>query len=252
MHMPDPTFPPLLTGHPIKGAVKAYETAQTLAMKGEAGAGDVFWARSTDILDIAVVLEPEVDRSQAIQMMFAAMVAFGDSLGAIGPPELGLYYVWPGGLLVNGATAGQVRVALPDACRQGGTPDWMVIGITVNLRVGNQDVEPGDDARNTNLLEEGCGDITRTQLVESLCRHFLVWINTWEHEGFKPIHEIWVGRCTELSDQLDFTLGEQRHRGTFVGLDESGDLLMRPEGGDSVVSISVLDCVDYATASADQ
>ncbi len=246
MHMPDPTFPPLLTGHPVKGAVKAYETAQSQAAGGTAGAGDVFWARSTDTLDVAVVLEPDVPSSTAIQMMFAAMVAFGDSLGAIGPPELGLYYAWPGSLLVNGATAGHVHVALPAGCRHDEVPDWMVVAIIVNLRVENREIEPGDDAHNTNLLEEGCGDITRTQLVESFCRHFLVWINTWQHEGFKPIHEVWVGRCTELSEQIDVILGGEHHKGTFVGLDETGNLLFRPDDSDEVNSLSIFDYVDYA------
>ena len=59
MHLPDPSFPPLLSGHDVPGAEGAFEAACKRAATGELGAGDVVWSRNVDKVDMAVVLEPE-------------------------------------------------------------------------------------------------------------------------------------------------------------------------------------------------
>ena len=78
MHMPDPTFPPLLTGHAVRGNEPAFETACARAAGGELGAGDVVWSRDTALIDLAVILEPDVPLETAVQMLPLAMVALGD------------------------------------------------------------------------------------------------------------------------------------------------------------------------------
>ena len=119
MHMPDPTFPPLLTGHDVKGKPGPFETACAQAEAGEAGAGDVYWARDTARFDWACVLEPDVETARALQMHFTAMVALGDAFGAIAPPEVAFQYRWPGDLLVNGV-GGWDEVYLPRLSHIGG------------------------------------------------------------------------------------------------------------------------------------
>ncbi len=244
MHLPDPTFPPLLSGCAVMGAPGAYATARQKVADGTAGAGDVFWSTSVHRLDVAIVLEPEVETRRAVHMLFAALVAFGDSLGALGPPEMGLYYEWPGRILVNGAHVGQVRMALPSDATTESVPDWLVIGLDIRLKYDRRTVEPGEDEGNTALEEEGCGDLTRTDLVESYCRHFLVWINTWQHDGFRPIHEVWTGRMTGRTDRIDLEHAGRRHQGAFVGLEEDGNLLFRPDGSQEVRVLDIIDSVD--------
>jgi hypothetical protein len=82
-----------------------------------AGAGEVFWSQAVDRLDLAVVLEPEVDEACALQVHFVLMVACGDAVGAIGPPELALQYRWPTAILANGAQVG-TSTAGASGCRR--------------------------------------------------------------------------------------------------------------------------------------
>jgi BirA family biotin operon repressor/biotin-[acetyl-CoA-carboxylase] ligase len=56
----DPRFPPLLKGHPVAPGVAACACAIDALREGKAGAGDLFWSRSEDRLNMAVVLEPDV------------------------------------------------------------------------------------------------------------------------------------------------------------------------------------------------
>ncbi len=253
MDLADPTFPPLLTGNPVDEQDDPFAVARLKASAGEAGAGDAFWSRDAARFRVAIVLEPDVEAARAMQMQFAAMVALGDALGAIAEPEIGIYYRWPGGIMINGARVGGVSVALPENVAGTDVPDWMVVAAKLQIHGDVEDLNPGLDPDNTSLYEEGGMDITRTDLIDSFCRHFLVWINEWENEGFKGIHENWVGRYRALDEEVDLEHGGEAHKGKFVGLDDLGNLLYRPEKGEgaaSVTSLDVLACAERGTGGA--
>jgi biotin-(acetyl-CoA carboxylase) ligase len=230
MHLPDPTFPPLLASNPVKSPDRPFRVACVEVDAGRAGAGDVFWARATDLMDVAIILEPEVALEQSTQMPFAAMVALGDALGAIAPPEVGVYYRWPGDIVVNGARAGSVRFAVPRDAAEGAVPRWLVVGATLTIRAGRSAPDPGLDTENTTLEEEGCAGITRTDLIESFCRHFLVWVHNWEQDGFRQISELWVERARQIADEAT----PDGVTGTLLGLDDGGNLLVKPPAGPAV------------------
>lgn len=242
MHQPDPTFPPLLSGTGIKGQPFPFEHACAEAAGGKASAGDVFWGRSTSDVRVAIVLEPEVSAAQSLQMMLALMVAFADAFGSVGPPEVGVFYRWPASLVVNDALIGGMRAALPKEAAATDVPDWLVVGFDVRLSRTKHDVEPGHDLGNTTLEDEGCGDLTRTLLVESVCRHFLVWVHTWNEEGFKPVHDAWLPRAESHEQMVTVTHDGGDQTGQFLGIDEEGNMLLKPDAGD-VRALSLLDHV---------
>lgn len=243
MHLDEPTFPPLLTGVPVDGRPDPFVRACEAAAAAQAGAGEVFWSRASDRLALAIVLEPEVDLAQALHMHFVSMVAFGDAFGALGPAEVGLYHGWPDRFLVNGASIGRARLGLPRAAAPQAVPDWMVVGIEVALRSVERTKEPGHDLDNTTLEEEGCGDLDRTTLLESFCRHFLVWVHTWEEEGFRPVHDAWMGRVLDREKETRFTLAGHERCGTMVGLDDHGNLLLKGADG-TTGAVPILDLAE--------
>ncbi len=243
MHQADPTFPPLLRGIGVKGQPEPFERACADAVAGEAAAGHVYWGRSTSDVRLAIVLEPEVGAAQSLQMLLALMVAFGDAFGSIGPPEVGVFYRWPSGLIVNDAVVGGMRAALPKDIGEGDVPDWLVVGLDIRLSRTERDLEPGHDLGHTTLEDEGCGDLTRTQLVESVCRHFLVWVHTWNEDGFKPVHDAWLPRAENYEQTLSLDHGGMEHSGQFIGIDDEGNLLLKPDVGE-VSALSLLDSVE--------
>ena len=76
------------------------------------------------------------------------------------------------------------------------------------------------------MKEEGGGFISRTRLIESSCRHFLVWVNRWQDDGFRPLYDNWMQRL-EASAPIDFEGSEQAE---WVGLDEDGGALVKLDG----------------------
>lgn len=227
MHSPDPTFPPLLTGHDVSGGTRPLQAACEAAGTGRMGAGDVVWSRNEQRVGLALILEPEVPLARSVEMLPLAMVAAGDCLGALTPPQVAVMFRWPNVILINGGVAGGVHGAFGGAANVGQVPDWLVIAIELRHRRGPQDGEPGDTPDVTWLSEEGCAELTRTDLIESYSRHLLTWINSWQDEGFRPVHESWMFRAEGREE--DTAIGEG---GTFVGLDDSGNLLYRTAGGE--------------------
>jgi BirA family biotin operon repressor/biotin-[acetyl-CoA-carboxylase] ligase len=239
----DPVFPPLLKGRSVSPGVSARTVAIADAAAGRSGAGDIYWSRSEDRLSMAVVLEPDVPLARAAQVHHVMLVAFGDAFGAISPPEIGVHYRWPGDILVNDAKSGEVTAFAPAGCEAGDEPDWMVCALDVNITLDLSPPDPGERMDSTTLHEEGAGEVDRTQLAESVSRHFLTWIDTWTHDGFKPVHENWVGRMAGDGKPVTVRDGARTLTGRMTGMDEDGNLLFSAGEG-QVAGLSLLDAIN--------
>lgn len=227
MHLPDPVFPPLLAGHAVKAPQRPFEHACRRAEAGELGAADLVWSRDTGHTECAIILEPEVPLATALQMNALAQVAMTDCLGALLPPAVGVLHRWPGTILINGAAAGEVRLASPTTVMDA-VPDWLVVGVSLRLIHDDRDGEPGELPGQTALGEECGGDLTRTDILQSFSAHFLTWLNTWNDDGFRPVHESWMSRA-EAPMQVE--RHQERQMVNTLGLDEMGSLVIRGDPG---------------------
>lgn len=231
MRDPLPTFPPLLTGHKLAIGRAPAGWAQSRAAKGRLGAGDLVWSEDADDLRLALVLEPDVERARCPEIIFTAMVAIGDAVGALSPPEVAVTYRWPSIILANEAEAGFVDLVISEADRDE-VPDWMVVSLHMRLRPKRSAPEPGQDIDRTTLWDEGCGGLGRTALLESVSRHLVNLIHTWSEDGFKPIHSQWWGRLSGGRPLADGALsGDDDGDAALLGLDESGNALIKTGAG---------------------
>lgn len=232
-----PQFPPLLTSHELKPGQSPARKAAGGAAKGKYGAGDVLWLRDNDTLDYAIVLEPDVNRVKALDMVFVQMVALGDAIGAIAPPEIAITHHWPNKLLANSAEIGYVSAIISENDGPDGCPSYMVISTHIKVRPTIDNIDPGLDQSRTTLWDEGCGDLDAMQVLDSTARHFMNWVHTWNEEGFQPILTQLDGRMVQ-----GHALSINNIEGTFLGLDESANLLLKIEGGTKLVT--VVDALD--------
>lgn len=233
MGLPDPVFPPLLAGHPVAAEAAPFGLAIAGAKAGDFGAGDLLWSRAVERIELALVLEPEVGADRVNEMLFLAMVATTDAIGALIPPEIGLTYLWPATVRANGAAIGRVRLAQSEELDESGAPAWLVVGISLQLAPLTGPLEPGETPHLTSLADEGAGELDRSQAIESLSRHLLTWIHTWDVDGFGPVLENWLFRADGYREQIVLETGQGPRSGLFVGLDERGNLLMKPDTEDS-------------------
>ncbi|WP_050603605.1 biotin/lipoate--protein ligase family protein [Ruegeria sp. 6PALISEP08] len=219
--MSQPVFPPLLTGHSVQGGEDPFDRAQAMAALG-CDAGTVVYNIQADRLRVAIVFAPEVPLRDAMAMLPLCAVGFQNALGALAPPEVAVHLGWDGLICVNGAKCGKFRVAASDTSAED-EPDWLIVGWELALLQTSE--APGANPDVTALYDEGCAEVSATQLVESWSRHMLTWLNRWQEEGNAPLHTDWMALLRGVGDPL--TDG-----GVFLGTDERFGMLIR-DGADT-------------------
>ena len=168
-----PKLPPLLTAKLINRGIDVEAKAISVAATGEAGV--VCYSELSDRLDMAITLAPEVKGLDAQQIQFIAMNAVGDAIGALAPPEVSVSFRFPGYILLNRGYAGNVKLTFSSSKNnENDIPDWMVVSINIRMDFDGDDHDLEYKLENTSLSEEGAGFISRTRLLESCSRHFLV------------------------------------------------------------------------------
>ena len=210
-------FPPLLTGIAVAGDpfVAALASVET-----EVEPGAVFHGVDPARLETAIVLAPEEPLATALRVSFAVTLGLNDALGALAPPEVGVHFVWPDRIKVNGAYCGSLKVAASTTDPEA-EPDWMVIGLDVPL-VLPRAAEPGHDPDHTALMDEGCGDLVLPDLIEAWGRHMMNWLHIYLTDGFENLHREWHARGDGVGGEITYP-----EAGTFVGLDEHGGMILK-------------------------
>lgn len=226
-----PSFPPLMQGINTAGA-DPFEAACSEAAQG-CDAGTILYDASPERLRAAIVLAPEVALSDAAAMLPLTGVALQNALGALGPSEMPVHLCWDGAIRVNGGLCGAVRGAT-DTQDADAEPGWLVTGFELVFARGN--LAGGETPDETDLMSEGCGDLTPVDLLESWSRHLLNWISRWEDEGMGPLHTEWAGLAYGMGKDGTF-LGKNGH---FLGLDEKLGLLLRADGQTMLLPVTDL------------
>ena len=211
-----PLLPPILTPIPVVKGIDVF--AKAIAVAGKSETGTVLYSENPEYVEVAIILSPEVPKIKCNQMLYIMMVASGDAIGALAPPEVAVTYAFPGFIFLNRGEAGLVKVEVAPSNDDQSIPDWMVVGLKLRL---NNNIEINENEINadiTSLADEGGGYVSRTRAIESLSRHFLAWVSQWEDEGFKPVTEVWNKRREETK-VITLKNGQEV---SWVGLDENG------------------------------
>jgi BirA family transcriptional regulator, biotin operon repressor / biotin---[acetyl-CoA-carboxylase] ligase len=199
---------------PLREAGDAMWRAVELAPRE--GAGTLAWVRSWSRIEAAVVLEPEQVLAAARPALLAAMTAFADAAGALGPPEVPLTFDWPATIRVNGGVVGQARIAAPPGCAEDAVPDWLVVGIEVAFAAPS-DADPGRDPGRTTLFEEGYNETSPAEMTAAWARHLMATLADWQGRGFRIVAERYLAR-------LDPAIGA----GALRGIDPAtGNLVLQ-------------------------
>jgi hypothetical protein len=204
-------LPPGFAAVTLRESGDAFAHARAIA--AEAGAGTLVWVRRYDLLEFAVVLEPDEPLVSARRAHFAAMNAIGDALAAHCPPERQVEFRWPDAVLFDGGLVGGLRLGWPEDCAEDAVPDWLVCAVM--LRTADlAHVETGLVPGAVSLTSEGFEMIETEALIGSFARHLMVQFDSWKERGFKAVAQDFFSRLPPGK------AGERR------GIDGNGDLLV--------------------------
>jgi biotin-(acetyl-CoA carboxylase) ligase len=182
----------------------------------QAGAGTLVWVRRFDLLEFALVLEPEEPLASARRAFFPAMSALADAVGAACPPDKPVEFDWPGTLLFDGARLGGGRLGWPADCREQEVPDWLVFGaMLIASKKGSGD--PGLTPESTSLEEEDC-EFSHEALIESFARNLMRAFHLWKEREFGTV----------AADYLPRLVSDGGHARAEIA--ENGDLVLHRGG----------------------
>lgn len=239
-----PSLPPILTAHACEPGRDVFREAVNGAKTQRLEAGDCLWSLRTARAEFAIVLEPDVASNICRQMGPLMFAGINDSLGALMPPKTGVLWRWPDTILINGAAAGSLSLAIaPTPPDTDDPPDWLVVACSLRLQRGKSLQEPGDNPDITVIHEEGGGDLERSALIQSVASHFLTWLNTWQDDGFAVVHDNIIGRIEGYGhDPADIRAPDTTYTdATVLGLSEDADLLIKAAAGEHhAVPLTVL------------
>jgi biotin-(acetyl-CoA carboxylase) ligase len=214
--MPSLTLPPAYRLVRPEEVGDAHGCACRIA--AEEGAGAFVWADRPDVLDFAVVLEPEEPLVSARRVVFAGMAAIADALASFAPPEKPITFVFPTTVRFDGGRLGGGRLAWPEGCAEDAVPDRLVFSGMLLAQPG-PGADPGAHPDATWLTEEGFDPAELREVVASFARHLMVAFDGWAEGGFKAVADAYLARLPKEA-------GEGRR-----GIDQNGDLLLHREGG---------------------
>jgi hypothetical protein len=186
------------------------------AVAAEAGAGTLVHVGRFDLVEFAVVLEPEEPLRTARRAFYAGLVALRDALVNHAPPERPITFAWPDAVHVDGGLVGGARLAWPAGAAENAPPDWLVFGAMVRIVAMDSD-EGGLRPLAAALEDEGFEETGFGRLVESFARHLMVAVDAWRAGEFATVTREFL-RHLELE------------KGAIPAIDANGDLLLRWRG----------------------
>ncbi len=224
----DCKLPPLYRLTALGADADVAEQARQMAAAG-ADPAMLLCAAREDRLNCAVILHPDLPVDEARLGLYVAILGLGDALGAVVPPGVDVTYAWPNRIEVNIGSVAEIGVMLPDAGSAGAVADWMTVHATVVI-----DSLEGEGLHHgfpeTSLRDEGCAEVTTVMLLEAFARHFLVWVNRWQDDGFEPVRAMWLHHSGKQGDTIAIELEGETLSGRFEGIGDDGALLLDQDG----------------------
>ncbi|MBI3676561.1 MAG: biotin--[acetyl-CoA-carboxylase] ligase [Proteobacteria bacterium] len=185
------------------------------------------WDSPSGNLAATVLIDPGKPVAQCAQLSFAAALAVSDTVSVYAPHH-DVQVKWPNDVLADGR---KIAGILLESASSGAVPQWLAIGIGVNLAQHPTDTEfPATSLSALRVAAPSARDAL-TQLAAS----FAKWYDIWRAKGFSPIRDTWLSRAAMLGSRIRARLTNEETTGVFEGIDDSGALILRESAGKSRV-----------------
>lgn len=209
----EPVLPPGFSLVTLRESGDAFAHACSIA--AEAGAATLVWTRRFDIIEFAVVLEPDNVLAEARLAHYLAMNALADALAVYSPPERPILFNWPDALIYDLGLIGGGRLAWPETCREDAVPDWLVFGAMLRATT----MTPFAMGQvGVGMEEEGFEEIDAVDMIEAFARHLMLGVTHWQDDGPKIAAQRWLDRLDKIP-------------GTRHGIEPNGDLVATTQAG---------------------
>lgn len=211
------------------GEAGAAEGTVVIADRQTAGKGRLGrqWASPPGVnLYVSVLLRPPIPPTSASQLTFLSAVAVARAIEETGAPQPRVK--WPNDILLSGR---KVAGLLSELNAETERIHYVILGIGVNLNM-RADQFPADlrYPATSLVLEQGV-PVARAAFARALFRHLDDLYRSYLADGFGPVLGAWETFFDLRGREVEVDLQPNRLRGTVLGLDRDGALLLQTAGG---------------------
>ncbi|TCO72532.1 BirA family biotin operon repressor/biotin-[acetyl-CoA-carboxylase] ligase [Rhodovulum euryhalinum] len=187
------------------------------------------WAAPEGNLSVTLAFDPGCGPAQAALYSFVASYALYATCLAYVEDRGAVSLKWPNDVLLSG---GKLAGILLESDGTGGRVQRLSIGIGVNLNTAPAAValEPRGLAPVT--LAQSIGEpVDPLEFLSFLAEHFAHQDAFFRSNGFGPLRAAWLERAARLGQTITARTGTDEVTGTFVTVDEDGQLVLETAGG---------------------
>lgn len=191
---------------------------------GRGRLGRSFFSPSGSVY-LSVLLRPRVGAEEAPHYGFVAAVAVAETIGTW-IPTAGLEIKWPNDVLLDGRKVSGIN--LPSQL-EGGRVVSLVLGIGVNVNVGEQAFPPELRPIATSLAIAAGGPVDRVGFAEALIEQLERRIDRYRAGGFAEVLDAWQKyfRMRGARVRIGGPGVAREVEGVVEGIDSDGALLLR-------------------------
>ena len=183
------------------------------------------WSTTGSDLALSVLLRPSLHPGEAAKVAFVAALAVYDFAAGILPKSVPLTIKWPNDILIGDAKLSGILAEASGGI--GGTVEWLIVGIGVNLRPAER-----PEAKNPiDLVTAGGRELALEDAAKKLLWEFDKWQRRWALDGFGPIREAWKARTHNLGKTVMARLPAETIVGRAVDLADDGALILALQDG---------------------
>ena len=194
--------------------------------RGKGRLNRVWQSPSRKNIYTSIILKPSIKPSVAPQLTLTAGVAAAEFLSRYCPGAVTLK--WPNDIQVR---KNKICGILTEMRTTGGTIDFVVIGIGININMRKEEFDEEFREASTSLREETGRDISRVDFAVGLYQSFEKWYEIYKSEGFASIKDRWLEYSEILDKKIQINHRGNIQKGKVLGIDECGALLLFDEEG---------------------
>ena len=194
--------------------------------EGKGRQGRSWFASPGKSVVFSTILRLEIPTQQSGLLSLAAGVAMAEAVEKFGlVPTL----KWPNDIRIGGKKCGGV---LMETKVKRASVEYAVVGIGLNVNESLNELP--EEIRNsaTTLFAEKGSPLQRELAVAWILNALEQWFHALKNGEIVSLRSAWLERCDHLNKTITFTNNGEKRSGTFSGVGENGDALVKTSEGE--------------------
>lgn len=196
----------------------------------------------------SLILRPQIKPKTASQLTLMAALALRDTIAHYTQNIMNSDVVvkWPNDILISGRKCAGVLMEMKTVANN---IEYVILGIGINVNMKRDDMFNEIASTATSMFIATGEELSREHIIERLYLNIEKWYKMYLKDGFEPIRKEWTlasaitgKRIRAVTSYQPATANNKSkqcyEKGTVLGIDKDGMLILRKEDGEIVKVIA--------------